>query len=184
MLIDHCRSRTANAILFFAARTRQCTPTKLMHLLYLLDFGHFKATGRSVTESTYCALDSGPAPAALYWELTRPPGTASFLDDLVLPQNPTEPDSVLLPQAGFVDDDFTRRQLELMEAIVGEFGSDSTDALTSAVCAAGGPWHTAFHASQGNMSAIDYKLILKGLPNRDAILENAWEHRVFRRSFQ
>jgi uncharacterized phage-associated protein len=182
VLVGHRHDRIANAILYFTARTKQCTITKLMHLLYLLDFEHFAVTGRSVTESTYCALAAGPAPAELYWEFQVPHGSQSYLEALVRLQDGSNPDSVLLPLRGAVDDDFTARQICFMSKIAAEFGSDAGAELTARVCALGQPWDRVYRGGYGLFAAIPYELGLDELPNRERILELAQEHRQFRRT--
>lgn len=49
MFVSSTREKLINAIVFFAANTRHCGKVKLFKLLYLLDFAHFRETGRSVT---------------------------------------------------------------------------------------------------------------------------------------
>ena len=51
MLVSRSRDKLINAILFFAERTRALGKIKLFKLLYLLDFEHFRKTGRPVTHS-------------------------------------------------------------------------------------------------------------------------------------
>jgi len=62
MLISRDREKLVNAIVFFAGNTRYCGKTKLFKLLYLLDFHHFRETGRSVTGLEYRAWKHGPVP--------------------------------------------------------------------------------------------------------------------------
>jgi uncharacterized phage-associated protein len=65
------RSRIRNAVLFFAKNTEACGKIKLFKLLYLLDFEHFKLTGKSVTGFEYEAWKFGPVPVDLMqeWEV-------------------------------------------------------------------------------------------------------------------
>src|SRR3989344_7847794 len=65
MLITHEREKLLNAIIYFAAHTLHCGKTKLFKLLCLLDFEHFRLTGRSVTGLKYYAWEKGPVPVAL-----------------------------------------------------------------------------------------------------------------------
>ncbi len=183
MLIDHRAEKTANAILFFTARIQQCTKTRLMHLLYLLDFEHFAATGRSVTDQAYCALPRGPVPTDLYWALHRPAGTPSFVDDLVEDSDFAAADSILLPKKDMVGDDLTRRQLTLLDKLADAYGDDTGGALARAVCASGTPWHKVYRAGAGAYGHIAYELALDGQPHRESILELAREHEQFRKAF-
>ena len=65
MISTHHREKLIHAIVFFAKKTRHCGKTKLFKLLYLLDFDHFRETGRSVTGLKYYAGEMGPVPVAL-----------------------------------------------------------------------------------------------------------------------
>jgi hypothetical protein len=49
------REKLIQAILYFALNTQHLGKTKLFKLLYLLDFDHFRHTGRSVTGMEYRA---------------------------------------------------------------------------------------------------------------------------------
>jgi len=69
MIITHHREKLINAIIYFANNTKRCGKTKLLKLLYFLDFRHFKQTGKSVTGLDYYAWDMGPVPKDLYNEL-------------------------------------------------------------------------------------------------------------------
>ena len=57
MIITHHREKLINAIIYFANNTKRCGKTKLLKLLYFLDFRHFKQTGKSslsvCTENIY-----------------------------------------------------------------------------------------------------------------------------------
>src|SRR3982074_1597293 len=47
MLLSRNREKLINVIVFFASNTEHCGKVKLFKLLYLLDFAHFRQTGRS-----------------------------------------------------------------------------------------------------------------------------------------
>src|SRR5690606_9485166 len=66
------REKLIEANLFFAKHTKYCGKLKLFKLLYLLDFRHFKETGRSVTGLEYQAWEKGPVPRDLYDEWLFP----------------------------------------------------------------------------------------------------------------
>ena len=58
------RRKYKNAILYFLSNinNEHLGKTKLMKLMYYLDFDHFEKHGISVTEDTYCNLPAGPVP--------------------------------------------------------------------------------------------------------------------------
>ena len=70
MIITHHREKLINAIIYFATHTKYCGKTKLLKLLYFLDFSHFKRTGKSVTGLDYFAWGMGPVPKELFKELS------------------------------------------------------------------------------------------------------------------
>ena len=72
MLISREREKLINAILYFASNTQHCGKVKLFKLLYLLDFAHFRETGRSVTGLDYRAWKMGPVPFILLQEWDDP----------------------------------------------------------------------------------------------------------------
>ena len=74
MLISRNREKLINAIVYFAANTQHCGKVKLFKLLYLLDFAHFRETGRGVTGLDYRAWKMGPVPLDLMqeWDQLEP----------------------------------------------------------------------------------------------------------------
>ncbi|MBW1615434.1 MAG: SocA family protein [Deltaproteobacteria bacterium] len=60
MIITRQREKLINAIIFFTKKIKSCGITKLLKLLYYLDFWHFRETGESVTGLDYYAWDYGP----------------------------------------------------------------------------------------------------------------------------
>jgi len=72
MLIDHSREKLINAIVYFAKNTNYCGKTKLIKLLYLLDFEHFRDIGRNVIGLDYYAWSMGPVPTSLFYEIDHP----------------------------------------------------------------------------------------------------------------
>ncbi|MBF0452890.1 MAG: SocA family protein [Candidatus Magnetomorum sp.] len=71
MNITHSREKLINAVLFFAKNTNFCGKTKLMKLLYFLDFIHFKQMGKPVTDLEYYAWEQGPVPKVFFVEINK-----------------------------------------------------------------------------------------------------------------
>ena len=59
--------------MYFAQNTNFCGKTKLMKLLYFLDFMHFKQTGKAVTDLYYFAWEQGPVPKVFFEEISKTP---------------------------------------------------------------------------------------------------------------
>ncbi len=68
MIVTHHRAKLINAIIYFANRTKYCGKTKILKLLYFLNFTHFKQTSKSVTGLDYFAWEMGPVPKVLFEE--------------------------------------------------------------------------------------------------------------------
>jgi uncharacterized phage-associated protein len=174
MLRETHPDRLANAISYFLTQTADCTAGKLMHLLYMLDFEHYKATGRSVTGQAYCALETGPVPADVYFALSAPAGTPTVLDS-ILDMGAWQEKGILAAKQPFVDEDLTPRQMTLLAGLAAMF-HEGAETLRNTVCASASPWYKCYRQGAGTQSCIPYELILDGLPQRDSILESAHEH--------
>lgn len=68
MVKSRGREKLINVAIYFATNTRSCGKIKLIKLLYLLDFEHYRQTGASVTGLEYHAMKMGPVPMDLYQE--------------------------------------------------------------------------------------------------------------------
>jgi uncharacterized phage-associated protein len=63
------RRKLLNAVLFFARNTERVNLGKLLKLLYLLDFSHFKQTGYPSIGLKYYAFERGPVPREFWIEI-------------------------------------------------------------------------------------------------------------------
>jgi uncharacterized phage-associated protein len=159
MPINKNYEQRANAILYLATNTRYCTKTKLINLLYLLDFEHYRQTGRSVTGESYCALPIGPVPSELYHEMNCPPSVVNPIDNII--KFDTRKESVLVvPVAAYDDDDLTRRQIRILTSISELYCDDSGEVLKSVVCATNGPWSQVYLDGRGHCGYIPYEMAL------------------------
>jgi len=177
MLISRNREKLINAVVYFASNTRHCGKVKLFKLLYLLDFAHFRETGRSVTGLDYRAWKMGPVPFELMQEWDElesdmalainivPEGAIDFIRERVV------------PKVAFDDSLFTRRELRLMREISTNFVNELTKPLVELTHEERGPWDKIWDGGRGNNESIPYTLgIPDSDPNRDAILEAAREY--------
>jgi hypothetical protein len=169
MFINRNFEKKANAILYLATHTRYCTKTKLIHMLYLLDFEHFRQTGRSVTEESYCALPSGPVPADFYRELNCPPGTTNPIESIIK-FDARKDGAIVVPTKAFDDIDLTRRQVRILADLAERFCDDTGEILAGVVRAPNGPWSKVYLDGRGQCGNIPYALVLDDDPERDALL--------------
>ena len=176
MLKIHHREKLLNAIIYFAAHTRGCGKTKLFKLLYLLDFEHFKATGRSVTGQDYYAWELGPVPVRLNEELDEPSGD-------VFQAVRIEPEQVMnyqrlnvVPQRSFDPSHFSNRELRLLESIAASYAYANATDMVDVTHAENGAWDKVWRDGEGQNQLISYDLALEGVPDRARIEQAATDY--------
>jgi uncharacterized phage-associated protein len=64
--IERRREKLRNAVLFFVKSDKTVGLTKLMKLLFYLDFRLYRETGEPLTGETYEAWNFGPVPADVW----------------------------------------------------------------------------------------------------------------------
>lgn len=78
-------NKILSLIAFFVKNTKNCGKTKLAKLLFYVDWGHLKKTGKTITGLTYNAFKFGPFPKELYNDLkdknTYIGSQVNFVDD-------------------------------------------------------------------------------------------------------
>ncbi|MBX9964038.1 MAG: SocA family protein [Burkholderiales bacterium] len=177
MLVSHHREKLINAVLFFAASTKYCGKIKVIKLLYLLDFEHYRQTGRSVTGLEYHAWKMGPVPIDFYQEW----------DDLApdLAQAITvEPVKVydfvceeVRPLQSFDDSHFTKRELQIMQALATRCREDMSRPMVNVSHRESGPWDAIWDEGRGNGQRIPYQLAIDATgAEREELLHAAREY--------
>jgi|SRR5688572_30828110 len=183
MLISRAREKLVNVIVFFARNTRYCGKTKLFKLLYLLDFQHFRTTGRSVTGLDYRAWKMGPVPFPLVqeWDAFEP-DLAAAVD--VVAEPVFDYDRLRIePKAEFDDRHFTKRELRLMSELAERHRDEMTRPLVGLTHEERGPWDKIWDGGRGSDQRIPYSLAVPDDdPNRDAILEAAADYEAIARA--
>lgn len=177
MIVRHERDKLINAIVYFARHTKYCGKIKLIKLLYLLDFEHFRQTGRSVTGMDYLAWKMGPVPLSLYQEWDAP--EPDFAQALAI-----EPEKIfdcmretVVPRVQFDDSHFTKRELRIMSDLAERFRESLSKPMIDVTHAELGPWVKIWDAGRGNNERIPYALALGDEnPYQDAILASAQEY--------
>ena len=177
MLISRNRQKLIQAAVYFASNTDGCGKVKLFELLYLLDFAHFRATGRSVTGLDYVAWKLGPVPVELAqeWDPLEPDMAVAIS---------IEPEQVVdhvrervVPRVPFDDSLFTRRELELMQRIAQQHACDLSKPMVNVTHEERGPWAAIWDNGRGFNERIPYTLgVPENAPYRDAVLEAASEY--------
>jgi uncharacterized phage-associated protein len=168
MIITHHREKLINAIVYFAAHTRYCGKTKLLKLLYCLDFLHFKQTGKSVTGLDYFAWQMGPVPKNLFEELSgnMKPDMKSAIHDL-----PEEGFQQIKSKKKFDNQYFSKREMKLLDDISFIFKDAKADAMVESTHLKNEPWDRTLK-EKGEFQKIDYMLAIDSeivsLPYKEA----------------
>jgi uncharacterized phage-associated protein len=177
MIVSHEREKLINAVVFFAQNTNFCGKIKLIKLLYLLDFEHFRQTGRSATGMDYLAWKMGPVPLEFYQEFDQPePDLAAAID--VIPETVIDyTRERVMPKAAFDESHFTKRELRIMQDLAQRFRDSLSKPMIDVTHAELGPWQTIWDEGRGNNERIPYSLALASDdPHREAILASAHEY--------
>lgn len=161
MLLSHEREKLINVIIFFANHARFLGKTKLCKLLYFLDFGHFKETGRSVTGLDYYAWKMGPVPVALYEEVDMPESDLGQKVEFVEKPTKRGPMLEVRPLAGFDEALFSRRELRMMQTLADEFRDTQAEDMIEAAHLENQPWHKIYVEQGKRQSLIPYELALR-----------------------
>lgn len=183
MLVSRSRDKLINAILYFAEHTRGLGKIKLFKLLYLLDFEHFRQTGRPVTGMEYRAWKMGPVPAELVqiWD---------DLDADVAEAIEIRPEKVydyvrenVIAKRRFDGAHFTPRELRILVDLAAQYVDDLSEKMIDITHAENGAWARVWQEGAGSDQVIDYRLALTETdPNRDAILKAAAEYEAIERA--
>jgi uncharacterized phage-associated protein len=154
MIITHHREKLINAIIYFVRNTKNCGKTKLMKLLYFLDFIHFKQTGKSVTGMDYYAWDFGPVPAQVWEELKG--GMGADMKEAIIVSQKGDFHHVQ-PKKKFCDQFFTNRELKILEQVSFIFRDATTNEMVELTHLENTPWDKTLK-EQGEFAKIDYFL--------------------------
>lgn len=165
------RNRLINAVLFFAENTEHLGKIKLFKLLYLMDFEHFRLTGKSVTGAEYSAWTMGPVPTELYDQWDEPHGEFAEAVEIV-PERIIDFDRYTVkPKRAFDNSEFTPRQLQLMGALAEKFKSVRSAKMIDVTHAENGAWAKVWNGGAGKSEPIPYELAVGAdTENKDAIM--------------
>lgn len=176
------REKLIQAIVYFASRTKYCGKIKLFKLLYLLDFEHFRQTGKSVTGFEYQAWKFGPVPVDLMeeWEELGPDlaQAVHIVEEKVIDY---DRQAVKVNEGvQFIPDVFTPRQLRIMESLAERYRETYSPKLIDVTHEQNGAWDSVWQNGQGAHKPIPYKLAIPDTaPERDVLLQIAEEQRLY-----
>lgn len=177
MLLAHHREKLINLLVFFAKNTQNLGKIKLFKLLYLLDFEHFRLTGRSVTGLHYHAWKFGPVPLTLHQEWEEPAPDFSAAITIQPETGISGVREIIVPKVEFNDSYFSKRERRIMAALAEQYHSESLAMMVDTSQTANGAWAKIWQGGKGFNQPIPYTLSLPSTdPNRAAILEAALEN--------
>ena len=140
---------------FFLSHTKKCGKVKLFKLLYFMDFGHFKETGRSVTGLDYFAWPMGPVPVELYGEMDAP--EEDLAQTFRFEERPVRSGQqvmlIMTPLTQFSEQHFSRRELRIMRELAEKYEHSLSDEMIEATHLENMPWHKIY-VQQGNKQAL------------------------------
>jgi uncharacterized phage-associated protein len=154
MIITRHREKLINAIIYFAKQTTYCGKTKLLKLLYFLDFYHFKQTAKSVTGLEYFAWEQGPVPKELFEELSG--NMKADLKDAISLAS-TEDFQKIVPKKKFNEDYFTNREKKLLKDLSDVFRDAKAEEMVEVSHLRNEPWDKTLK-EKGPRQKIDYML--------------------------
>lgn len=166
------RNRLINSVLYFAQNTNFCGKVKLFKLLYLLDFEHFKATGKSVTDLEYQAWELGPVPVALADEWENLPEDLSAAVAIKYEPVISYVRQKIVPNPGvtFERDQLTPRQVRMLEDLATKYKNFTSEQMVELTHEPNGPWDKVWNGSLGSYEKIPYSLAVENHPEREILL--------------
>jgi uncharacterized phage-associated protein len=157
MIVTHHREKLINAIIYFADYTKYCGKTKLLKLLYFLDFSHFKQTGKSVTGLDYFAWQMGPVPKELFEELS---GHMKLdMSESIHELEPGEAFQQIRPKKRFDSQYFSKKETKLLEDLAFIFEDAKADTMVESTHLKNEPWDRTLK-EKGEFKKIDYMLAI------------------------
>jgi len=177
------RQKLVQAIVYFASRMKYCGKIKLFKLLYLLDFEHFRQTGKSVTGFEYQAWKFGPVPVELMEEWEELSDDLSRVLHIVEERGIDYDRQTVKVNDGveFDADEFTRRELEIMEGLVARYRDEYSPMMIDVTHQQNGAWDKVWQNGQGARQRIPYELAIPGNEaGRESFLQVAREQAMYR----
>lgn len=160
------RNKLLNAVLFFAKNTKHPNLTKMLKLLYFLDFTHFKQTGYPSIGLEYYAWEKGPVPKKFWVEVKDgiiPDDFGGKLAIFILEnqEDPLLSRKELLFKAIAKPDltVFTPREIEILEHLADIYRDTPAYLMSEVTHLRNEPWDTT-KKTKGLNNPIDYLLCL------------------------
>lgn len=182
MIVNHQKEKISNAITYFFNETSLYGKKKLYKLLFILDFEHYKQTGRSVTGVDYFAWRMGPVPTALDEAIDN--SYDEIVDDfeIEIKEGKNNFKTVfLIPKKEFDAKFFSKRELRLLKEIATKFSMSTGDDMVWFTHRESEPWYRVWEIEKRRFDKIPYEYALEDLEDDDknTILNIAQEREAF-----
>ncbi len=158
------RKKLLNAVLFFAKNTKYTSMSKILKLLYFLDFKHFKQTGYPSIGLKYDAFRKGPVPRSFWLEIKDGNVPEDFKDKLALliKRDDLDQRSKEIEFRNIVDPDlsiFTQREKEILDNLAFVFKEARAWEMSEVTHLKNEPWDRTIKKC-GENRPIDYILAI------------------------
>ena len=123
------KAKLSNLFVYLSTNISNLYSTKLIKLTYIIDEISVSETGTPVTWLSYKVWEKGPVPEKIYYNITLESGS-EFKDFITTtPSNKYKKGFKITPNAQFDDSEFSDYEIELMDRVISEFGSCTSDQL-------------------------------------------------------
>ncbi len=131
--------KIGNTIVYLTSRIPKTSKTKLLKLLYILDEISIKTSGLPFLNLEYKVWKFGPVANDIFVELsTSPSMLKGYIEREIDGQH-----TYIKPKKEFCDDEFSQREIELMQTVVDKFANVDADALIALTHRKNSPWYNA-----------------------------------------
>lgn len=157
MPLNMYRNKLLNAILFFSQETLFCNKTKLLKLLYHVDFIHFKQTGYPSIGLTYYTYEWGPVPVRFWKEVQYGVVPSDFKGKFEIETKEDEYTFKALtnPDLSY----FTPREQDILRMLATKYYDKTATEISEETHLPHQPWHTT-KITKGMNKKIDYLLCI------------------------
>ena len=185
MIINNNREKFLNAIIYFAENTRSCGLTKIQKLMFLLDFEHYKQTGRSVTGENYEAWKMGPVSPNLHNSLKSITIPSDMMSAFVIEKSiQFEKETIVIkPIQQFNEDVFTPRELSILKDLSKTHYDTSAINMVNLLHADNSVWKTVWNNGLGDKAPIPYNLAIRDQNELNKLSELIFDREEFINQF-
>jgi len=159
MSLNMYRNKLLNAILFFSQKNLFCNKTKLLKLLYHLDFIHFKQTGYPSIGLTYYTYDKGPVPVRFWKEIQHGVVPSDFKGKFEMEGTEDAKEYIFKALTNPDLSYFTPREQGILNMLVTKYYDKTATQISEETHLPRQPWHTT-KITKGMNRQIDYLLCI------------------------